>query len=161
MRNHTFSICVGVLAAITIAGCGGVSEKDVIGNWTGKIDIASTDANGNGDVPAALEGMAEAFANMMTFDLELKKDHTFKMDMSSLPTEGIWELKGNDLTLTTEKVLGIPVNVAGAAPTLPGGLLAGREPFVLRVSRNGKTMTTVDPSGATSGELLFTRKDDS
>ena len=160
MRNHTFSICVGVLAAITIAGCGGVSEKDVIGNWTGKVDRSSSSVAAGDNVPEGMEAIANAMAEMLSFDLEIKKDHTFKLTMMFIPMEGSWELKGNEVILTTESMFGMSADDV-ARMGGQGGTAPDQEPMVLRVSKDRKTMTTVDPSGATSGELLFTRKDDS
>ena len=160
MRNRTIAIFVSVLAAITIAGCGGVSEKDVIGSWTGKLDTSSSSVAPSDIVPPGMQGMADAMAEMGSFDLELKEDHTYKIMLMIIPMEGTWELKGKNVILTTKSVFGRSVDdvsrMGGQNATVPE-----QEPMVLRVSKDGKTMTVIEPSSATSGELRFTRKDDS
>lgn len=141
MKNHTISICVGVLAAFAIAGCG-VSDKDVTGSWTGK----PTSAGASG-------GMASAFADMMSVQLELKSDHTYTMMMLIFPVEGSWKVKGNTVILTRESFMGMSSDELARAR----GQSGADEPMVLRVSKDRKTMTGTDTNSATSAELVFTR----
>ncbi|MCH8274113.1 MAG: hypothetical protein IH851_04925 [Armatimonadetes bacterium] len=160
MKNHTVEICVGILAAIAVAGCGGISEKDLIGSWTGELETPSSGGTAGGEgTPEAEQAMADAFTAMMSFDLELKSDHKFTLTIMMIPMEGNWELEGDEVTLTIEKVSGMSVDeiVKMGGPEAA----AGQEPMVLSISEDGKTMTAVDPSGESPEKFVFKRKDDS
>ena len=153
MKNHTISICVGVLAAFAVAGCGGVSEKDVIGSWTGNVVYA--ESSGDDQISKAIQDVAAVYPDLMSFELELREDNTFTMDRFFV-TEGRWELDGDVLTLTTEKVSGLSIDDPGIAGVL-GGHTAGYGPIVLRVSKFGKTMTGDDPNPDATETLTFKR----
>jgi hypothetical protein len=97
--------------AIAFAGCG-PSEKDLVGTWTGKVQLEKP-----GTVQTALDAV--------TISIELNEDKTFK----TLGFEGAWSYDGEKLTLTPTKTLGL--NIASPASTMTAVVAKDARSFTL------------------------------
>lgn len=116
-----FTIIAAAVTAAAVAGCGGLSDEDVIGKWERRVEI-SLDDEGAGAAQVAAERMARA----MTIELYLRDDGTCMAVENGVSSDGTWELEGRQVTLTFEE----------------GGRLRfgdGR-PMKLTVSDDGKSM---------------------
>ena len=65
---------------------------------------SSISETGNG---ALAQEMANGLAGLMTVNLDLNPDKTFKMSMMMVPMEGTWAVKGQNIEMTATKVLGV------------------------------------------------------
>ena len=146
-----------------------VVEEGIFGHWVAKLDAkeqmkrdaakSASDPNMTLEQRKAAEefsqAMAEAFSEMMVFDLTIRKDNTFTMTMMGMPIEGPWSQKGDTINLVPKTFMGM--SAEDFAKSGGGGGSMNSEPLELRVSRDGKTLTAVDPKGLSDDELVFKR----
>lgn len=125
-------------ALVMLAGCGGVSESDLVGNWTSRTETKAP--AGSGSIGQFAEVAKDVFAPR----LELNKDNTFTLTVGA-PMEGNWELKDNQVILTATKVAGLDA----------GGMRKSAKTIVLDVSDDGKKLTGTISSGSLSGNMVF------
>lgn len=136
MKLNLSTVAVAVVAAlILLAGCSGVSESDLVGDWTSRTEPEQ----GEESSPAV-----EMVLDVMAPRLELNEDRTFTMSIG-LPIKGTWELKDGQLLLTTDTVAGMDAKVVRGTD----------EPIVLDVSDDGKELTGTVTSGSLSGSVTF------
>ena len=136
MKLNLSTVAVAVVAAlILLAGCSGVSESDLVGDWTSRTEPEQ----GEESSPAV-----EVVLDVMAPRLELNEDRTFTMSIG-LPIKGTWELKDGQLLLTTDTVAGMDAKVVRGTD----------EPIVLDVSDDGKELTGTVTSGSLSGSVMF------
>lgn len=127
-----------LVAALALAGCG-VSEKSLAGKWTGKLVMSEEDKKSGGQ-------FAEAMANSMTFDLELKEDKTFTLAAMGMPSEGTWTLADGKVTLTMTKAMGVAVTPSSS-----------QKPLVMSVGDGGEKLTMTDPEKPDASTVEFTK----
>lgn len=146
-----------------------IAYEGIYGRWVAKFDAkeqmkreadkSAADPSMTAEERRAAEefgqAMAEAFSEMMVFDLTIRKDNTFTMTMMGMPIEGPWSQKGNVINLVPKTFMGM--SAEDFAKSGGGGGSMTSEPLVLRVSRDGKTLTAVDPKGLSDDELVFKR----
>jgi hypothetical protein len=146
-----------------------IVNEGIYGRWVAKFDAkeqmkrdagkSATDPNMTAEERKAAEefsqAMAEAFSEMMVFDLTIRKDNTFTMTMMGMPIEGPWSQKGNVINLVPKTFMGM--SAEDFAKGGGGGGSMNSEPLELRVSKDGKTLTAVDPKGLGDDELVFKR----
>lgn len=155
MKAFMFSLLA--IVAVALVGCkGGGGETAVIGKWKGEIKLPEAKK----DDPGAK--MAEAFASMMSMDLELKADHKFTMTMMMFPIDGDWSMSGNRVSLVPKSVMGMTVEDFKKKQAASGSMSKSSDspdkPIELELAGDGKTMKGIDTSsGAKSGELVFTK----
>ncbi len=129
------STVAAVAALILLAGCSGVTESDLVGDWTSRTEPEQ----GEESSPAV-----ERVLDVMAPRLELNEDRTFTMSIG-LPIKGTWELKDGQVLLTTDTVAGMDAKVVRGTD----------EPIVLDVSDDGKELTGTVTSGSRSGSVTF------
>ncbi len=129
------STVAAVAVLILLAGCSGVTESDLVGDWTSRTEPEQ----GEGSSPAV-----ERALDVMAPRLELNEDRTFTMSIG-LPIKGTWELKDGQVLLTTDTVAGMDAKVVRGTD----------EPIVLDVSDDGKELTGTVTSGSLSGSVTF------
>ncbi len=132
---NTLILLVAVLAISTSNGCKG-GESRVIGKWK-----ATEMSNGGKTEPIP----AEAKNLPSSFSLELKSDHTFALDII-MKLEGKWALEGDTLSLTPEKVAG-----------LPGMNSEDKKAFKATINSDGKKLVVTSPEG-NAGTVTFERQ---
>src|SRR5947209_2279679 len=107
--NCRIPIMACLILIIAIAGCAN-REAQLVGKWKVKMDV-SKQASANTGKP---EDLGKAMGNAMgamfgaMINMELKQDHTYTMTVMFFPVEGKWSLSGDTVTLTPEKVMGMP-----------------------------------------------------
>ena len=151
-------IAILILALI---GCHGGSAN-VVGKWKGKMDLSkemAKDKNKNDPNAQMGAAMANAFASMMNFSLELKADNTFNMTMVMFPVEGKYSVSGDTVTLTPEKIAGMTMEQAKAMQKDKGGAgsMDANKPMKLKISPDGKTLTA-EPDKPGQGQMVFERE---
>ena len=138
------------------------------GHWVAKIDLdegmkqeaqkQTADSNADPEMQKAGEefakAMAGAFAEMMTMELDIAKDGSFKMTMMGMPMEGNWKQNGSVLSLVPEKFLGMSAEEFGKKQ---GSATPESEPLELKISADGKSMVARDPNGNDPQEIVFKR----
>ena len=129
------STVAAVAALILLAGCSGVTESDLVGDWTSRTEPEQ------GEESSPAVGMV---LDVMAPRLELNEDRTFTMWIG-LSIKGTWELKDGQLLLTTDTVAGMDAKVVRGTD----------EPIVLDVSDDGKELTGTVTSGSLSGSVTF------
>jgi len=129
------STVAAVAALILLAGCSGVSESDLVGDWTSRTEPEQ------GEESSPAVGMV---LDVMAPRLELNEDRTFTMWIG-LSIKGTWELKDGQVLLTTDTVASMDAKVVRGTD----------EPIVLDVSDDGKELTGTVTSGSLSGSVTF------
>jgi hypothetical protein len=146
-----------------------VVDEGIYGHWVAKLDAkeqmkrdaqkSASDPNMTPEQRKAAEefsqAMAEAFSEMMVFDLTIRKDNTFTMTMMGMPIEGPWTQKGDVVSLVPKTFMGM--SAADFAKSQGGSGSMNSEPLELRVSRDGKTLIAIDPKGLSDDQLVFKR----
>jgi hypothetical protein len=161
----TSAILIGALAcAVFVAGCkGGISEKDLVGTWTGKMTMSAEDKQKaideakkqNPQSAAAPPEMFESMLSNIEMPLTLREDKTFTMTMVMFPMEGTWSLTGQTVKLKVTKMMGMDVNEVAKQSGRP----AENQDLDLTVSADGKTMTGASKDSSGGGSFTFTRSD--
>ncbi|MCH7904986.1 MAG: hypothetical protein IH944_10530 [Armatimonadetes bacterium] len=137
-----------------MVGCRSTTDADVEGVWVGNAqvsDLAMEEATKG--LSDREKRIVEGLAKLMELDekrkprLYLNPDHTFRL-MNVL--EGTWELHENQVTLTPVE----PEQPNGDSSS-PEGVL--QEPIVLSVSKDRKTLESVDTSDNPVKNLVFTK----
>ena len=156
MKSHS-TLVVCIITCFCMIGCRSTSDADVEGVWVGNAqvsDLAMKEATkGLNDREKRI---VEGLAKLMELDekrkprLHLNADHTFRL-MNVL--EGTWELHENRVTLTPIA----PEQSRGDSSSLDGVL---QGPFVLSVSKDRKTLESVDTSDNPVRNLVFTKEED-
>ena len=127
---------VAAMAAFAVlAGCSGVTESDLVGDWTSRTEPEQGEGSGRA---------VETTMDLLAPRLELNEDHTFTMSIG-LPIKGTWELKEGQVLLTTDTVAGMDAKVVRGT----------NDPIVLEVSDDGKELTGTVTSGSLSGSVTF------
>jgi len=152
-------LCFAICAAFLIAGCssksGSVSAviatgPDIVGKWKGKVDMPKSDD--------PMAKMAEGMTSMFTSNLvlEFQPGDKFKFTMMGLPIEGSVERKGLDLTLTTERAMGMTVEeMKKSNPTF------SQEKMFATISADGSKITVKDKDSKPGlGAMVFERMKD-
>ncbi|MCW5937223.1 MAG: hypothetical protein KIT11_07955 [Fimbriimonadaceae bacterium] len=94
-------------------------------------------------------------AEAMSFDLELRKDKTFSLQLAFFPMEGEWKLSGSKLTLTPTKLMGMG---ARAVTEHNGARMSTKtEPLELAVAPDRSTLTLREKKKEGAGEIVFVR----
>ncbi|MCH7945785.1 MAG: hypothetical protein IIC73_07210, partial [Armatimonadetes bacterium] len=143
MAKRAFAILVGAAAVAAAVGCGGVSESDLVGNWTSRTETEP--AAGSGAAGQAAEVAKDVFAPR----LELNKDRTFTLTVG-LPMEGTWEFEDGQVILTATEVAGMDAS----------GMRKSAKTIVLDVSDDGKKLTSTVSSGSLSVSVDFSKVDE-
>lgn len=148
------STLIASLALIGVIGCSGSSPttgpnavaknaegKTLVGKWRGKVEIAPEKK----DDPAAK--MAESMSAMFgDFLLEIKEGNAYTLAVMGVPTEGSLAMKGNDLTMTPQKIMGKTIeefnklNAKNGKPAQDAG-----NPMTGTASADGESITVIDP----------------
>jgi hypothetical protein len=161
VKAVSFIACLLVLALV---GCKG-GEANAVGKWKGEFKVPETSK----DDPMAK--MAEGLMSMFTFNLELMADHKYKLLVLIVNMEGDWSMKGNQITLTPTKIMGLSPEEykkeqekqKSANPMAKSGDSGdiGNEPLILEMQPNG-TMKAILPGDqsakAGGGDLIFTKQ---
>jgi len=145
-----------------------IAYEGIYGRWVAKFD-ANEQMKREADKSAAdptmtpeqrraaeefSQALAEAFSEMMVIDLTIRKDNTFTLTVLGMPMEGPWSQKGSVINLVPKTFMGMSAEDFAKSG---GGGTIDSEPIDLRVSRDGKTLTAVDPKGHSEDELVFKR----
>ena len=143
---------------------GHIEYASFAGEWVAKPEMTETGESLDSDDPMAgfAEGMADAFSEMVSMTLELKKDHTFEMVAMFFPIEGKWVQKGNSLILTPTKVMGQTEDefksmVAGNSQDDVKVSTEGFENMELRIADNGEVLVAIDDK-SDDQPMVFRRK---
>ncbi len=123
------------VAFAALAGCG-LKERDLVGSWTGRIQLPDNGA----DKDDAAKNIAQAALDAINVTIDLNEDKTFK----TIGFEGTWSFAGDTLTLTPTKTLGFNVSTPAAVTKAT-------------VSKDGKSFTVQDPFNARKGTFVFTK----
>ena len=132
--NKALITGISLAIALVIAGCGGESETDLVGVWSGH--IASTPSSDLGSTDPEWQKSAEQNMGDIEMPLELKADKTFSWVWINRADEGTWTLVGKKLTLTFTKIMGRDASDFG------GGI----KRLVLTLSDDGKTLEGISTS---------------
>ena len=130
-------------ALVLLAGCGGVSESDLVGNWTSRTETEAPAGSG------AIGQFAEVAKDVMAPRLELNKDNTFTLT-GFVPMEGNWELKDSQVILNATKVAGLDAS----------GMPKSAKTVILDVSDDGTKLTGTASSGSVSLSVDFAKVDE-
>jgi len=149
-----------LLVALLAGGCKAGGESAVVGKWKGQIKMDESKK----DDPAAK--MAEAFASMLTMDVEMKSDHSFKLTVMMMPIEGSWSMSGSKVSLTPKTIAGLSPEEYQKQQAKSGGSLSKTssgdfdKPLNLELQPDGKTMKMVKDGAAPSGggDFVFTKE---
>ncbi|MCH8979636.1 MAG: hypothetical protein IH945_10405 [Armatimonadetes bacterium] len=133
----------GLAALVLLAGCGGVSESDLVGNWTSRTETEAPP--GSGAAGQAAEVAKDVFAPR----LELNGDNTFTLT-AGLPMEGTWKLEEGQILLTATKVAGMDAT----------GMRKSAKTIVLEVSDDGQKLTGSVSTGSVSLSVDFSKVDE-
>jgi hypothetical protein len=126
---------LAVMVLTCLAGCSNLSDE-LIGSWTGKLDIESIESS-TGESADIARGIAKIFK----YELELKEDSTYVAQLGPFPSSGSWELDDHTLILR-------PSNAARGM---------SKEKLKLNVSYAGTEIHVKDPSQETSLDVIFRR----
>lgn len=133
-------------------GSAAAAGPDILGKWKGDIKMPET----NKDDPMAKmgEAMAQMFLGNLT--LEFMAGDKFKLTMMGMPIEGNVKRAGNELTMTPETALGMPIEEARKTnPNLKD------EPLKGTISAAGDEIVLKgDDDKATDGQMVFKRAKD-
>lgn len=159
-------VALAPLTALALAwGCGGMSEKDLVGDWTGKMtmsEIAKKQAieeakKQNPQGAQVSPDMIETMMNSMEYPLTLREDNTFTLTLVMFPAEGTWKFENGKVVMTVTKMMGMDINALAAQS---GQTARSNDPMVLSVSKDGKTMTGASSAAVyVGGSFTFTKKD--
>ncbi len=134
------TVVLSSLALLVIAGCGGPSEKKLVGFWVQEYEDEQQQSIA--DVAAQIQGSSGASTSM---SIDMKKDHTFEFAVGGVASSGTWKLDGETVTLTYTDAKGM---VLGDGDTVE-----------LAFSANGKELT-FNPGKGSSASALFVKTDD-
>lgn len=144
------------------------------GAWVAKLAMDETDQSTDPSVSPEMAKMAEtmmdAFSDMLSMSLDLKKNHKFEMNVMMMPIEGHWELNGNSLFLTPESVMGFTEDeiekladeMASSFKEEDGMSMEmtsdSFETLELRIAEHGKVLVAQDSNTSNSQPMVFRRK---
>lgn len=155
-----FAICA--LAVLAVVGCKKSLESQVVGTWTGSMQLPKD---------AAENPMAKMLQGMLTFKLDVKTDKTFSMTVAFVPMEGTWDTAGDHLNLHIEKAMGMDkaqlkdmaAKQGKDNPKAQQDMDKMDQPIEMSLSPDGKTLTVTNKgalnTGQAQGDLVFTRED--
>jgi hypothetical protein len=152
MLNLKRILSATVLVAVVVTSSLAVSP---VGSWTGKLVMSSLPPLPPSASAEQKKKYQEVVATIRKYRVELsvKSNKTFKLSAPALFTqpaikaEGTWTQKGNDVMLKTLKENGVATKGKDA------------EPQKSTLSKDGKTMTIVFPSGPSgSMKIVFNKK---
>lgn len=107
------------------------------------------------DDPSAKLG--EAFANMMSFKLEINPDDTYVMTALVVPITGKLTRNGDEITLTPEKIMGMsPEEYKKANANKQGAMEPDMKPLKGKVNEDNSKITFIDEQQG-KGNLVFSR----
>lgn len=157
---HRPTLIFAILLALFAWGCsskdgGGLSASksagpDIMGKWKGKIEMPKSEDEDN-----PFGKMAEAMAGMFTGNmaLEFLPEDRFRLSFMGIPIEGKVERKGLDLTLHTDRAMGMTVEEA--KKTNPD---FKQETMLAKISADGSKITISDLGDDKSkGTMVFER----
>lgn len=125
-------LAIGLVFATLLCGCG-VSEKDLVGSWIGKVELANAkDDKVTSAVQFALDNV--------NLTIDLNADKTFK----TAGFEGTWSFEGDTLTLTPTKTMGLNLSTPQTITKAT-------------VAKDGKSFTVTDPFSFKKGKFTFTK----
>lgn len=158
-----------VALAVAVVGCGSKDSDLVVaggkdgaaaatgtaslaGKWKGEIKMPETKS----EDPMAKMGEAMAQMLLGNLTLEFMEGDKFKLTMMGMPIEGSVKRTGNDLLMTPESAMGMPIEEARKAnPQLKD------EPLKGTVSAdNSEIILTGDKDKPTDGQMVFKRAKD-
>lgn len=132
-----------IVALVMLAGCGRITESDLIGNWTTLTGSDLQDSAGPG------EKIMDAARAVLAPTLDLKEDNKFTLTVG-VPISGSWRLEEGQVLLDPETILGYDASEMGNAD----------KQIVFDLGEDGKTLTGSVSSGSFTGSLDFTKIDD-
>lgn len=116
------------LAVLFATGCN-VGEGRIVGKWEPSTQLDQVKGDEPGDrLLKGLGGLAKAVGP----NIEFRADHTFSMALF-FTIEGRWQMNGNTVTCTPEKVSGIAIDAEGKK---------AQEPFSLTLSADGSKLSS-------------------
>lgn len=157
MRSIRSVYLLGAALLVISLGCSAMSpEKKLVGTWKGEIKM------GEPTGAAGMDALAKGLGAMMSADLELKEDKTFKLTMLLFPIEGTWSLSGNKVEMVPTKVMGLTAD--DAKKMAPAGMKVdaskgSSRPMYFEASADWTTLTGVDDKGVVDkrGGMVFTK----
>lgn len=139
VKKMSWPIAMLAMLALSLAGCGGKGEADLVGTWKVNSAAMQMPTSSGGDAKQKM-GAEMAKAMLGNMSLELKADKTFVLNMM-LAIEGNWTFADNNVTLTPTKMMGMDVS------KMPASTKATQKPMVCMLSADGKQLTLQDSSG--------------
>lgn len=138
-----------VLSLVMALGCD-PSSKDLVGAWTGDLDVADTSMG---------KPLAPDFVKSLHMELTANADKTFDLLIYEHHVTGTWTLDGNTLRLKIDRVEGKTLDEYAKMPETPGNkklnLYGIKQGFVFDF--NGGTIKTI-PKDEDDPVVVFKRK---
>lgn len=130
---------------------GSGKNADIVGKWSGKIDMPKGEKN---DPMAKMaESMAQLFLGGLS--LELRADNTFVLNVM-VPIEGTYTRSGRNLTLTPQKVAGMTQAEAKKMREAEGKPSPDMGPMRGSIAADGRSIA-LRPDDKKEGDLVFRR----
>lgn len=136
-----------LVAALFTCGCKPSVEQQLVGHWTGKIELPKSQAS---------DAQIRAITDKMNPLLDLSADKTYKMNMTvfdkPVPSEGTWEVIEGKLNLHPK---------GAKDKSVPGANVTGLDqPLTFAISVDSRIITAVDKDQSPdSGSFTFTKSD--
>ena len=135
--------------ALLVVGCA-TAVDPLVGSWEGKIEGAP-------NIPSMM-GMA-----IPTFNLELLPDQKYLFSLMVVKIEGQWKVVGDELILSPRTINGEVVGQPRKDRSDPISRITASGQFTgdmkLKIAADKKSFGVADPTGMSTGKLLFTRTD--
>lgn len=97
MRKR-FAVLMLAVMMMVLAGCGGSGDSPVVGEW--KLDTAKVMG-----VTMDVEEYAELIGENMDFNISIKDDGTFSMELAGDTADGTWEYKEPTVTFNSDETI--------------------------------------------------------
>lgn len=137
-----------LLASVLSVSLIAAASPNVVGHWKGKLHLGSMPSTQNDQQKQFMAQMVKMMSKM-TINLDLKRDHTYSVNVTGLPQNsgkqsdtsdhGTWTQSGNKLILKGGKHM----------------QSRGKQSQEFSVSSDGKKITASDPAG--HGTVVFTK----
>lgn len=129
------------LLAVIAVGCKSIPNEDLVGTWTGKLELTPEMLEKTSGMPAEMRSDMMTELNASHFTLELRKDGTFTMDGLGDKFSDTWSSSEDEVVLASSgsqilKVRGTDVKVKNEAETV---LTYVKEPPTLSMPYPGST----------------------
>jgi hypothetical protein len=134
------------LVSALLAGCKSEPGDELVGKWTGVVQVTDEDvaaAVRTGQATPEVAATAKKLYESLRPTLELRDDRTYSMRMGTEASNGIWEIKDGRITLRLE---GVDPEVGYVMSGVP--------------AKDGKTITMNDRNGQQTSTTVFVRDED-